>query len=167
MKKLLARPVRKLSIKFVIVLLIVTIFAFGYIFRTNILIAYHRFGEKSSEKAITELQTSTITELQTSNQGELLQQYRHMREEHRKALLELGFYEERTFKLKYLTFPEIRTMIEEYIKIHSRGIFRCWSEGKSITINDRPKFMPTWESLIKKYDVPPEEPNRPIISEEL
>jgi hypothetical protein len=34
------------------------------------------------------------------------------------------------------------------------------------TITDRPERMPTWDSLIRKYDVPPNDSNQPVSSKD-
>lgn len=82
-------------------------------------------------------------------------------QKHQKALIELGYLEERTFETKYLTIssPQANKMTSEYMERYPRGSSGSIAWGKALTITDLPEMMATWEELIKKYDVPPDDPN--------
>lgn len=159
MKKLLSDLVRVLSLQFIVVLLIISLFALGYFFRKDALIAYHRWGEESSRKAM--IQHSQ------PRPDEKYRQYSRKFQEHRKALIELDYLEERTFDTKYLKMfsPRTEAMLAEFRKIYP-GCSYGVSGGRGLQITCRPETMPTWESLVKKYDVPSDEPNRPIAPKE-
>ena len=154
MKKLLTDLVRVLSLQFVILLLLIGLFALGYVFRKDILITYHRWGEKSSLKAMRQHSQPTP--------DEKFNRYSRKLQKHQKALIELGYYEERIFNVKYLKArsPQIEKLFAEFREIYPGCSYTCgW--GKNLTITDIPERMPTWESLFEKYDVPSDEPNQP------
>ena len=153
MKKLLPDLVRVLSIQLVVVLLIIGLFALGYIFRKDILISYHRWGMQSSLKAMSRPAQSNPDK--RSRYGDKFQR-------HEKALINLGYLEERDFNTKYLKInsPQIETMLAELRKIHPRSSYSVGG-GQGITITCRSEMMPTFVSLVDKYDVRPDEPNQP------
>jgi hypothetical protein len=154
-KKLLSDFVRVLSLQFVVVLLIISLFVLGYIFRKDALIAYHRWGEQSSQKS--------MRQHSQPRPDEKYRQYSRKFQEHRKALINLGYLEERDFDTKYLKIfsPRTEAMLAEFRKIYP-GYSYGVGGGRGLQITCRPETMPTWESLVKKYDVPPDEPNQPI-----
>ena len=149
MKKLLPDLFRVLSIQLVVVLLIVGLFALGYIFRKDILITYHRWGMHSSLKAM-------------SRPAQSNRRYGDKFQRHENALIDLGYLEERTFNTKYLKInsPQIEKMLAELRKIHPRPSYSVGG-GQGITITCRSEMMPTFVSLVDKYDVRPDEPNQP------
>ncbi len=159
MKKLLADLVRALLLQFVIVLLLISLFVLGYIFRNDALIAYHRWGEKSTLKA--------MGRHYKPQPDKKYRQYADRHIKHRKALVRLGYYEERIFKVKYLKAgsPQIEKLFVEFRELYPGCSFTC-SVGKDLTITDIPERMPTWESLFTKYDIPPDEPNQPAVPAE-
>ena len=154
MKKLLADLVRALSLQLVIGLLLIGLFALGYIFRNDALIAYHRWGEQSSQKA--------MRQHSQPRPDEKYRRYSRKFQKHRKALINLGYLEERTFNTKYLKMlsPRTEAMLAEFRQIYP-GYSYGVGGGRGLQITCRPETMPTWESLIAKYDVPPDEPNQP------
>jgi hypothetical protein len=83
-------------------------------------------------------------------------------------LIDHGYLEERKFQYKFLTYraPQTQAMIEEFRRIYPRSCYDIgW--GKMLIITDRPERMPTWESLFRKYDVPPTDSNQPAASKDL
>ena len=156
MKKLLADLVRALSLQFVIVLLLIGLFVLGYAFRKDILIAYHRWGEKSSLKA--------MMRHSKPRPDKKYERYSNRLSNHKKALIRLGYYEERTFNTKYLKLysPRTEKMLAEFRQIYPGCSYGCGSGKDYIRITDLPERMPTWESLFEKYDVPPDDPNQPV-----
>jgi hypothetical protein len=136
-------------------LLVIGLFALGYVFRKDILITYHRWGEKSSLKAMRQHSQPTP--------DEKFNRYSQKLQKHQKALIELGYYEERTFNTKYLRLNSPRTekMLAEFREIYPGCSYSCGSGKDYIRITDIPERMPTWESLFAKYDVPSDEPNQP------
>ena len=156
MKKLLADLVRALSLQFVIVLLLIGLFVLGYIFHKDVLIAYHKWGEKSSLKAMRRHSQPT--------QAKEYKRYADRHSNHKKALIRLGYYEERTFNTKYLNVrsSQFEKMLAEFRQIYPGCSYSCGSGKDYIRITDLPERMPTWESMIEKYDVHPDDPNQPI-----
>ena len=155
MKKLLSDLVRVLSLQFVIVLLLIGLFAFGYIFRKDILITYHRWGVRSSLNAMRRRAQSAPDK----GYGRYDQRFN----DHQKALIDLGYLEERTFNTKYLKLnsPQTEKIFAEFRKIYPGCSYQIGGR-QGLTITCRLETMPTWESLVEKYDVPPDEPNQPI-----
>ena len=160
MKKLLTDLVRALSLQLVIVLLLISLFVLGYIFRNDALVAYHRWGEKSSLRAmVRHYKPHPDKKYERSA-------IRHWK--HQKALIQLGYYEQRSFSNKYLKAgsPQTEKMLAEFRQIYPGSSYSCGPGKDCIRITDRPERMSTWESLIIKYDVPPDEPNQPAASAE-
>ena len=156
MKKLLADLVRALSLQLVILLLLISLFVLGYIFRNDAQIAYHRWGERS-----------TLGAMMRHSKPQPDQKYRRYADrhwKHRKALIRLGYYEDRSFNTKYLKAisPQFEKMLAEFRKIYPGCSYSCGSGKDCIRITDIPERMPTWETLFAKYDVPPGEPNQPV-----
>jgi hypothetical protein len=88
-KKLLADLVRALSLQLVIVLLLIGLFVLGYVFRNDALIAYHRWGEKSSLKA--------MVRHSRPQPDQKFGRYADSLSKHQKSLIRLGYYEQRSF----------------------------------------------------------------------
>ncbi len=147
MKKLLSEVFRVLRIHFVVLLLIIGIFALGYYFRRDIQISYHKFGMESVSNVIKKQNTWT--------------KYNERFEKHEKALIDLGYFTKQTFNIKFLTTnnPQRMKMIEEFMSRYP-GSSYCIGVSDVLTITDRPERMPIWEELIEKYDVPFVDPNK-------
>jgi len=154
MKKLLADLVRALSLQLVVVLLLISLFVLGYIFRNDALIAYHRWGEKSSLRA--------MMRHSRTQSDKKYRRYSNRLSRHEKALIRLGYYEQRSFNTKYLKArsPQFENMLAEFRKIYP-GYSYGVGGGRGLQITCRPETMPTWEALVEKYDVPPDEPDQP------
>ncbi len=155
MKKLLHDLVRILSAQFIVMVVLVGLVILGYSCRKSLFIAYHRLGQKSALKA---MRRAATPQLQRDRHDKHVARLQH----HQKALIRLGYLEERGFQPKFLTStsPQREAMLEEFRRRHPGASYsHGWS--KSLTIIDRPERMPTWESLIREYDVPPTDPNQP------
>ena len=154
MKKLLSDLAKVLSMQFVVLLLIIGLFALGYYFRKDILISYHKWGQASA------LRSMSKHSMQTAN--DKFHIYSQKMQEHEKALIELGYLEERTFDMRYITAPsaQINKATEEFARRCPRSFCGFSSRGShTITVTCQTDMMPIWEELIKKYDVPPDDPN--------
>jgi hypothetical protein len=160
MRKILHDLVRVFLVEFIILLVLAGLVIFGYIYREHLFITYHRIGQRSALRAMRRASTPQMQHEHFTRQSERFQ--RHMN-----ALIRLGYLEERRFQPKFLTSesPKTYAMIEEFRRRHPRSSYNIgW--GKTLSIIDRPERMPTWESLIRKYDVPPSDSNQPIPSKD-
>jgi hypothetical protein len=158
MRKLSHDLIRIFSIQIIIVLVLAGLVVLGYLYRKPLLITYHRMGQRSALKAMR----------RTERQHGRFNRHSDRLRDHTKALIRLGYLEERRFQPKFLTSrsPQTQVMIEEFRRIYPRSSYEIgW--GKMLTITDRPERMPTWESLIQKYDVPPTDSNQPAASKDL
>jgi hypothetical protein len=165
MKKLLHDFIRILSAEFIVVLAILLVLAglvsLGYVYRKPLIITYHKVGLRSAQKA---MQRSATPKLQR----ESFERHSGRVGRHMKALVRLGYLEERSFQTEFLTAgsPQIQAMTEDFSRRYPHA--SCsFSWGKEFTVTDRPERMPTWESLIRKYDVPPIDSDQPAASENL
>ena len=161
MRKLLHDLVRILSVQFIVVLILLGLALLGYSCRKSLFITYHRLGQRSALKAMRRTSTSERQRDSFQNHGDRLQH-------HEEALIRLGYLEERRFQPEFLTggSPQTQAMIEEFRRRYP-GCSYSFGWGKALTITDHPERMPTWESLIREYDVPPTDPNQPTASENL
>ena len=161
MRKILHDLVRVFLVEFIILLVLAGLVIFGYIYREHLFITYHRIGQRSALRAMRRASTPQMQHERFTRQSERFQR-------HTKALIRLGYLEEREFQTKFLTSgsPQTQVMLEEFHRRHPRSSYNVgW--GKTLTIIDRPERMPTWESLIRKYDVPPSDSNQPSSSNDL
>ena len=158
MKKTLSDLVRVLSWQFIVLLLIIGLFALGYFLRNDIQITYHKWGEKSA--------LNSMRTLFTSGNNERITKYSEKVQKHRQALIKLGYLERRTFTTQFLISnrSQIEQMSKEYSKMYPASTIR-FSIGNKIHITDRPEKMKIWEELVEKYDVPLAEPNQPDLTE--
>ena len=161
MRKLLHDLVRVLSVQFIIVLVLLGLAILGYRCRKPLFITYHRLGKRSALKA---MRRAAIPEMQRDSYRKHGDRLGH----HQEALIRLGYLEERRFQPEFLTSKSQQTqaMIEEFCRRHP-GCSYSVGWGKTLRITDRPERMPTWESLIREYDVPPTDPNQPAAFEDL
>lgn len=151
MRKLSHDLIRIFSIQ-IIILVLAELVILGYFYRKSLLITYHKLGQRSALKAMRR------AEMQHDRYNRHSDRFRR----HRDALIRLGYFEERRFQPKFLTgkSPQNQAMIEEFRRIHPYSSYEIgW--GKMLIIIDRPKRIPTWESLIRKYDVPLTDSNQP------
>jgi len=158
MRKLSHDLIRIFSIQIIIVLVLMGLVILGYLYRKPLLISYHRLGQKSALKGMR----------RTEMQHDRFNRHSDRLQHHTKALIRLGYLEERRFQPKFLTSssPQTQVMIEEFRRVYPRSSYEIgW--GKMLIITDRPERMPTWESLIRKYDVPPTDSNQPAASKDL
>jgi len=158
MRKLLHDLIRILSVEFIIILVLTGLVILGYLYRKPLFITYHRLGQRSALKAMR----------RSEMQHDRFNRHSDRFQRHRDALIRLGYLEERRFQPKFLTgkSPQNQAMIEEFRRIHPWSSYEIgW--GKMLIIIDRPERMPTWESLIRKYDVPPTDSNQPDASKDL
>ncbi|MBN2589532.1 MAG: hypothetical protein JXA96_06705 [Sedimentisphaerales bacterium] len=158
MKKLLSDLGRVLLRQFVILLIIIGIFALGYIFRKDIQIKYHKWGEESALKSIRKCGTPS-----TEKDFNQIQKYSQKLQRHQNALIEIGYHEERIFETKYLGAfsPEMHKAAEEYSERYPESMYSIGERGEhKIAITCPKDMMPTWEELIEKYDVLPDDPNK-------
>ncbi|MCK4816912.1 hypothetical protein KA005_14175, partial [bacterium] len=133
----------------------------GYRCRKPLFITYHRLGKRSALKA---MRRAAIPEMQRDSYRKHGDRLGH----HQEALIRLGYLEERRFQPNFLTMrsPQTQAMIEEFRRRHPDSSYSIgW--GKMLTITDRPERMLTWESLLRKYDVPPTDSNQPSDSKNL
>ncbi len=154
MRKLLTDLAKVLSMQFVVLLLIVGLSALGYYFRKDILISYHKWGQESAIKSARKYSSQA-----TKNQ---YNRYEEKFQRHQKALIDLGYLEERTFNTKYLTAftPEFQKMLLEFRERHPRCSYSVGDrQNHKIWIAIQKDLMPVMEELITKYDVPPDDPN--------
>jgi transposase InsO family protein len=161
MRKILHDLARVFLVEFIILLVLAVLVIVGYLYRKPLLISYHRLGQQSAMKA---MRRAAMPEMQR----ERYQHYSDRYQRHTDALIRLGYLEERRFQPKFLTprSPQTQAMIEEFFRIHPRSSYDMgW--GKTLTITDHPERMPTWESLLRKYDVPPSDPNQPSAPNDL
>jgi len=158
MRKLSHDLIRILSIEFIIILVLAGLLILGYLCRKSLFITYHRLGQRSALKAMRR------AEMQHDRYNRHSDRFRH----HMDALVRLGYLEERRFQPKFLTMrsPQTQAMIQEFRRRHPWSSYSVgW--GKTLTITDRPERMPTWESLIREYDVPQTDSNQPDASKDL
>ena len=91
------------------------------------------------------------------------EKYSRKSEEHKNALIELGYLEERIFETKYLEAysPEMNEATEEFRGKYPKCSYSIGGirEDNKIRITCPTEMMPTWEELIEKYDIPPDDPN--------
>ena len=163
MRKLLRDLVRILSVQFIIVLVLLGLAILGYLCRKPLFITYHRLGQRSALKAMRRASMSKTQRERISDHGDRLQH-------HMEALIRLGYLEERGFQPEFLTgeSPRTQAMFEEFRRRHPHSSYNVgWRKGKALIITDRPERMPTWESLIREYDVPPIDSNQPAALEDL
>jgi hypothetical protein len=157
MRKVLHDLARVFLVEFIILLVLVVLVILGYLYRKPLLISYHRLGQRSALKAMR----------RTETQHDRFYRHSDRLRRHTDALIRLGYLEEQSFQLKFLTSrsPQTQVMIEEFRRIYPRSSYSIgW--GKMFTITDRPERMPTWDSLIRKYDVPPNDSNQPVSSKD-
>jgi len=159
MKKLASDLLRIFSMQLAIVLILTCLVVVGYLCRKRILITYHRWGIQSSLKAMRWAAKPTS--------GEKFRRQSERLTGHQKALISLGYLEERTFHTEHIKMnsPQTEKIFAEFRERYPRASYTV-SWGQALTITDRPERMPTWEALVRKYDVPPEEPGPPIATEE-
>jgi hypothetical protein len=158
MRKLSHDLIRIFSIQIVIALVLAGLVILGYLYRKPLLITYHRLGQQSALKAMR----------RTERRHDRFNRHSDRLSHHRDALIRLGYLEERRFQPKFLTgkSPQNQAMIEEFRRIYPYSSYEIgW--GKMLTIIDRPERIPTWESLVRKYDVPPTDSNQPAPSKDL
>ncbi len=139
--------------QFVVLLLIIGLSAIGYYFRKDIQISYHKWCQESALKSMRKY--SMQDEERKSNRAE------DRFQKHEKALIDLGYLEERIFDTKYLTVytPEFEKMLAEFNERHTNCSYGIGDRGEhKISITCRKEWMPTMEELIEKYDVPPDDP---------
>ena len=157
MRKILHDLVRVFLVELIILLVLAELVIFGYIYREHLFITYHRIGQRSALKAMR----------RTEMQHDRFNRHSDRLQHHTDALIRLGYLEKRSFQLKFLTSrsPQTQVMIDEFRRIYPRSSYSIgW--GKMFTITDRPERMPTWVSLIRKYDVPPTDSNQPVPSKD-
>jgi hypothetical protein len=155
MKKTARDIVLILSLQCSVVLILAGLVTLTYVYRKPLLITYHKHGQRSAQKAM-----RRSWESKGPHDKYLRQHQRWQR--HRKALIDLGYLERRKFNTQYLkaNSPQTEKMLEEFRRHHPRASYSVGGrEGLAIT--DRPSRMPTWESLIRKYDVLPSDPCQP------
>ncbi|MBN1973679.1 MAG: hypothetical protein JW787_08580 [Sedimentisphaerales bacterium] len=159
MKKLLTDLARVLSMQFVVLLLIIGLFSLGYYFRKDIQISYHKWGQESALKSMMKYRSPT-----TRKEMDRIEKYSRKLQRHEKALIEIGYLSERIFETKYLVAfsPEMRKASEEFMGRHP---YRLCSIGGGVTGDHEIRIicpidmMPSMAELIKKYDVPSDDPN--------
>jgi len=159
MRKLLHDLIRILSIEFIIILVLAGLVISGYLCRKPLFITYHRLGQRSALRA---MRRNVRPEMQRDSYSKHGNRLQH----HQEALIRLGYLEERRYETKFLTMSstQIQAMFEEFHRRHPRSSYSVgWS--KTLSITDRPERMPTWESLVRKYDVPPTDVNQPAAVE--
>jgi len=159
MRKLLHDLIRILSLEFIIILVLVGLVTLGYLCRKPLFITYHRLGQRSALRAMRRVAKPEMQHESYSKHGDRLQR-------HTEALVRLGYLEERRFQPKFLTMrsPQTQAMIEEFRRRHPFSSYDVgW--GKMLSITDRPERIPTWESLVREYDVPPTDSNQPAAFE--
>ena len=157
MRKLSHDLIRVFSIQIIIVLVLAGLAILVYLYRKPLFITYHRLGQRM---ALTAMRHSTTPKSRRRNS----ERFRH----HMNILTRHGYLEERRFQYKFLTYraPQTQAMIEEFRRIYPYSSYDIgW--GEMLIITDRPERMPTWESLIRKYDVPPTDSNQPAPSKDL
>jgi len=159
MKKLSHDLVRILSLQFIIIIVLLGLALLGYSCRKSLFITYHRLGRRSALRAMRRAATTQSQLGSHSRHGNRLQR-------HQGALIRLGYLEERRFQPKFLTMESLQAqaMFDEFHRRHP-GCSYSVGWGEALTITDRPERTPTWESLIREYDVPPIDPNQPAASE--
>ena len=146
---------RVLSLQLVVFLLTAALFATGYYFRKDILIKYHISGQKSALQAMQRYSANPSTHAK-------VMLYQEKYQGHNNALIKLGYLAERTFSTKYLTLSgsEMKKATDEFLQIQPGSSYSIGGTGGlEIRITCRSDLMPAWEELIKKYDIPPEDPN--------
>ena len=155
MNKLGHDILRILLSQFSILIILVGLIGLGFLFREPVLITYHRFGVRSALKGMRRYARNELRPDGYHRHTDRLKR-------HRKALIRLGHLEERTFHLEFLNrnSPQMESMLSEFRRRHP-GCSYTVGWGSALTITDRPERMPTWESLVKEYDVPPSEPCQP------
>jgi len=155
MKKLGHDILRILLSQFSILIILVGLIALGFLFREPVLITYHRFGVRSALKGMRRYARPEFRPDGFHHHEDRLKR-------HRKALIRLGYLEERTFHTEFLSMnsPQTESMLAEFRRRHP-GCSYTIGWGSALTITDRPERMPTWESLVQEYDVPPSEPCQP------
>ena len=82
MKKLLKDLAKVLSMQFVVLLLIIGLFALGYYFRKDILISYHKWGQESARKSMRKYGRIT-----TREESDLYEKYVGKLQKHQNALI--------------------------------------------------------------------------------
>jgi len=153
MSKLLNDLSRVLLKQFLVLLLIIGVFALGYFFRKDIQISYHKWGEASALKSMRKY---------NMQDQEKYQRIQDKFDKHRNALIKLGYLEKRLFETEILSVgtPEFEKVLAEFRERHTNCSYSIGDRGEhKISITCRKDFMPTWEELIKKYDVPSDNPN--------
>jgi hypothetical protein len=151
MRKVLHDLARVFLVEFIILLVLAGLAMLGYLYRKPLLTTYHRHGQRLA-----------LTATRHSITPESRRRHSERFRRHMKALIRLGYLEERRFQQKFLTYrsPQHQAMIEEFRRIYPDSCYDIgW--GKMLIITDRPERMPTWESLIRKYDVPLTDSNQP------
>ena len=157
MKKSARDIVLILALQCGIMLVLVSIVALVYIYRKPLLIIYHKHGQASARNAMQRSWTP-------NGPHETYQRHSNRFQRHRKALIDLGYLEKRLFDTKFLKWntPQTEKMLEEFRRRHPGASYTI-GEGRGLSVTDRPERMPTWESLIQQYDVPPPDPCQPAI----
>jgi hypothetical protein len=155
MKKTARDIVLILSIQLVIALVLIGLVTLIYVYRKPLLITYHKYGQRSARKA---MRRSWDPKGPLDKYKRQQQRFLH----HRKALIDLGYLERRQFNTQYLkaNSPQTEKMLEEFRQRHPSASYSVGGRP-GLTITDRPARMPTWERLIRKYDVPPSDPCQP------
>jgi hypothetical protein len=155
MKKTMRDIVLILSLQCGIVFLLAGLVTLTYVYRKPLLIKYHKHGKASALKKMRH-----AWDPKGPNEKYLRQQQKLQR--HRKALIDLGYLEQRRFDTQYLKANSSQTekMLEEFRRHYPRASYTIGGSQEFIVI-DQPERMPTWESLIHKYDVPPTDPCQP------
>ena len=157
MRKLSHDLISILSTQLIVVLVLVGLVTLGFFYRKSMFIAYHRLGHRSALKAMRRAATSDLQRDRYRKSVDRLAR-------HEDALIRLGYLEQRRFQPEFLTGEsrQVQAMLKEYRDRHP-GCSYALGWGKGLIITDRPERMPTWESLIRKYDVPPTDPNQSVI----
>lgn len=157
MKKLLSDLARVLSMQFIVLLLIIGLFSLGYYYRKDIQISYHKWGQESALKSMRKY-GSPSTEKDFNRYDKYSQKFK----KHEEVLIEIGYLSERIFETKYLEAysPEMNKVIEKLRKRYPKCSYSMGGRGENkIRIICPTEMMPTWEELIEKYDIPPDDPN--------
>jgi len=122
------------------------------VYRTDIMIAYHRCAKMRAWKKATG----------GGPGGSIDEVYLQAHERHRAALVKYGFLERRVFALKHISVPSVasRRLWQELSRAFPEDIDARMQgyepETKdAITVWDRPSNLAAWAAIINAHDQPP------------
>ena len=147
-----ANVLRVFLIEGVILLLIIGAATLVYTFRIPIQIAYHKNREKAA-----------LAGLGRSSGSEDAPDYGKRLQHHMEALVNLGYRQRHAYQTKHLQQGSVqeKQLFEDFRKKYPRSSYSVGWRPTGLEIEDLTERMPVWDELVKKHDVPIEDPCQP------